>query len=189
MAGRIERVFGGPLAGKNVAVLGITFKPDTDDVRDAPSLTLVPMLQESGATVRAYDPHGARERRRLLPGVIWCGNALEAVDEADVVVVVTEWNEFRALDLDDGEAAHARRSPRRPSQHLCPATSTSGGLQLRQHRPLATRPSQRQTGAAAFCREGAGEVPVPLPHLPGFISAVAIAPKRRSTFRAFRRYS
>jgi UDPglucose 6-dehydrogenase len=100
LAGRIERVFGAPLAGKNVAVLGIAFKPDTDDVRDAPSLTLVPMLQERGATVRAYDPHGRENAESLLPGVIWCGNALEAIDEADVVVVMTEWNEFRALDLE-----------------------------------------------------------------------------------------
>src|SRR5688572_5207325 len=100
LAGRIERVYGAALAGKNVAVLGVAFKPDTDDVREAPSLTLIPMLQERGATVRAYDPHGRENAEQLLPGVVWCGNALEAIDQADIVVVMTEWNEFRALDLE-----------------------------------------------------------------------------------------
>ena len=100
MASRIERAAGGKLAGKSIAVLGITFKPDTDDVRAAPSLTLIPMLQEKGATVRAYDPHAGEITAQLLPGVTWCGSALEAVEAADVAVVVTEWNEFRALDLD-----------------------------------------------------------------------------------------
>jgi UDPglucose 6-dehydrogenase len=100
LAGRIERAAGVPLAGKTVAVLGIAFKPDTDDVRDAPALTLVPMLQERGAMVRAYDPHGRENADPLLPGTTWCDSALEAVEGADIVVIVTEWNEFRALDLD-----------------------------------------------------------------------------------------
>jgi UDPglucose 6-dehydrogenase len=96
----VERAAGGKLAGKAVAVLGVTFKPDTDDVRDAPSLTLIPMLQEKGASVRVYDPHARENAEELLPGVIWCGSALEAAEKADIAVVVTEWNEFRALDLD-----------------------------------------------------------------------------------------
>jgi UDPglucose 6-dehydrogenase len=100
MASRIERAAGGRLAGKSIAVLGITFKPDTDDVREAPSLTLIPMLQEKGASVRVYDPHADETAEQLLPGVIWCGSALEAAENADIAVVVTEWNEFRALDLD-----------------------------------------------------------------------------------------
>jgi len=100
MAGRIERAAGGKLAGKSVAVLGITFKPDTDDVREAPSLTLVPMLQAKGASVRVYDPHADETAEQLLPGVTWCGSVLEAAEKADIAVVVTEWNEFRALDLD-----------------------------------------------------------------------------------------
>jgi UDPglucose 6-dehydrogenase len=100
MAGRVERAAGGSLKGKMVAVLGIAFKPDTDDVREAPSLTLIPMLQERGATVRAYDPHARENAEPLLPGVAWCKNALEAVEGADVTVIVTEWNELRALDLD-----------------------------------------------------------------------------------------
>jgi UDPglucose 6-dehydrogenase len=99
LAGRIERAAGGPLAGKTIAVLGIAFKPDTDDVRDSPSLVLVPMLQERGATVRAYDPHARANAEPLLPGITWCDSALESVEGADIAVIVTEWNEFRALDL------------------------------------------------------------------------------------------
>jgi UDPglucose 6-dehydrogenase len=105
MAGRVERAAGGSLKGKTVAVLGVAFKPDTDDVREAPSLTLIPMLQERGATVRAYDPHARENAEPLLPGLAWCKNALEAVDGADVTVIVTEWNELRALDLDRIKAA------------------------------------------------------------------------------------
>ncbi|MGZ5916694.1 MAG: UDP-glucose dehydrogenase family protein [Methyloceanibacter sp.] len=105
MAGRIERAVGGSLAGKSVVVLGLAFKPDTDDVREAPSLTLIPMLQERGALVRAYDPHAAENAEARLPGVVWCRSALEAAEQADVAVVLTEWNEFRALDL---EALRAR---------------------------------------------------------------------------------
>ncbi len=99
MAGRIERAAGGSLAGKTVAVLGVAFKPDTDDVRESPSLIIIPMLQERGATVRAYDPHARENAEALVPGAVWCESALEAADQADVTVVVTEWNEFRALDL------------------------------------------------------------------------------------------
>jgi UDPglucose 6-dehydrogenase len=104
MAGRIERAAGGSLAGKSIAVLGVAFKPDTDDVRDAPSLVVIPMLQERGATVRAYDPHARENAEPLLPGAVWCASALEAAEQADLVVVLTEWNEFRALDLESLKA-------------------------------------------------------------------------------------
>jgi UDPglucose 6-dehydrogenase len=100
MAKRVEHAVGGSLAGKTVAVLGVAFKPDTDDVREAPSLILIPMLQEKGAKVRAYDPHARENAEPLLPDIKWCESALEAADSADVIVVMTEWNEFRALDLD-----------------------------------------------------------------------------------------
>ncbi|MGE5259909.1 MAG: UDP-glucose dehydrogenase family protein [Actinomycetota bacterium] len=100
MASRVERAAGGSLQGKTVAVLGVAFKPDTDDVREAPSLILIPMLQEKGAKVRVYDPHARENAEPLLPGIEWCESALAAADAADVTVVVTEWNEFRALDLD-----------------------------------------------------------------------------------------
>ncbi|MEZ5924567.1 MAG: UDP-glucose/GDP-mannose dehydrogenase family protein [Hyphomicrobiaceae bacterium] len=99
IASRIQAAAGGDLKGKRVAILGVTFKPNTDDMRDAPSLVVVPMLQERGATVAVYDPQGERHGSEALPGVVWAGSALEAVEGADIVVVLTEWNEFRALDL------------------------------------------------------------------------------------------
>jgi UDPglucose 6-dehydrogenase len=82
-----------------VAVLGVTFKPNTDDMRDAPSLTIVPALIGGGAKVRVVDPEGRREGIKLLPGVEWRDSAYDAATGADAVVILTEWNEFRALDL------------------------------------------------------------------------------------------
>ena len=85
--------------GKTVAVLGVTFKPNTDDMRDAPSLTIVPALVGGGAQVRVVDPQGRREGEALLPGVEWVEDPYDAAREADLLVILTEWNEFRALDL------------------------------------------------------------------------------------------
>jgi UDPglucose 6-dehydrogenase len=99
MAGRVERAAGGSLRGAVIGVLGVAFKPDTDDMREAPSLTLIPMLQERGATVRAYDPEAMENAKQMMQGVTWCKSALDAAEGADIVVVVTEWNEFRALQL------------------------------------------------------------------------------------------
>lgn len=99
MAHRIERAGGGDLRDKTIAVLGVTFKPNTDDMRDAPSLVILPMLQERGAAIRVYDPQGRHHGEPLLPGVVWCESMMEAVDGADVIVVLTEWNEFRAANL------------------------------------------------------------------------------------------
>jgi UDPglucose 6-dehydrogenase len=99
MAARIERAAGGSVRNKVVAVFGVTFKPNTDDMRDAPSLVIVPLLAERGALVRAYDPQGRKQAEPLLPDIAWCESALEAAEGADVAVVMTEWNEFRALDL------------------------------------------------------------------------------------------
>jgi UDPglucose 6-dehydrogenase len=97
MARRIMRAFDG-VKGKTVAVLGLTFKPNTDDIREAPSLTILPLLRAEGARIRAYDPEGAREAARLLD-IELCTDAYEAISGADGVVILTEWNEFRALDL------------------------------------------------------------------------------------------
>jgi UDPglucose 6-dehydrogenase len=99
MAGRIEAAAGGSVRGKTVGVLGVTFKPDTDDMRDAPSLVILPMLQMRGASIRAYDPQGRAKAEELLSNINWCENATEVTEGADVLVVMTEWNEFRALDL------------------------------------------------------------------------------------------
>jgi UDPglucose 6-dehydrogenase len=98
MARKIVHAFGG-VSGKTIAVLGLTFKPNTDDMRDAPSLVILPMLQAEGARIHAYDPEGAKEAATLLPGVELCKDADKALDGADGVVILTEWNEFRALDL------------------------------------------------------------------------------------------
>lgn len=99
MAGRIIDACGGSLAGKTVAVLGVAFKPNTDDMRDAPSLDIIPALQEAGATIKAFDPAAMHEAEKMLPGVVWCKDAYETLEGADCVTILTEWNEFRALDL------------------------------------------------------------------------------------------
>ena len=100
MAGRVLEALGGDAAGRTVAVLGLAFKPNTDDMREAPSLELVPALQAAGAKVRAYDPQAMEAARPLLPGVTWCRDLYEAASGADCAVLVTEWNEFRAVDLE-----------------------------------------------------------------------------------------
>ena len=97
MAEKIEKAFGG-VRGKTIAVLGLTFKPNTDDMRDAPSLVIVPYLQQKGAVIRAFDPEGGKEARKLL-NIELCKDAFDALEGADGVVILTEWNEFRALDL------------------------------------------------------------------------------------------
>jgi len=99
MVDKIQDVCGGGFNGKTIAVLGVTFKPNTDDMRDAPSLTIVPALIGGGAKVRVVDPQGHREGAALLPGVDWIDDPYEACRDADAVVMLTEWNEFRALDL------------------------------------------------------------------------------------------
>lgn len=99
MAERIIAACGGSVEGRTVAVLGLTFKPNTDDMRDAPSLVIIPALLRAGARVRVFDPEGMAEARKVLDGVTWCTGAYDAVEDADVVAVLTEWNEFRALDL------------------------------------------------------------------------------------------
>jgi UDPglucose 6-dehydrogenase len=99
MAGRVIQACGGSVKGLTVAVLGLTFKPNTDDMREAPSLELVPALQAAGAAVRVFDPEGMNEARKLLGGVAWCESAYDAMTGADCLVVLTEWNQFRALDV------------------------------------------------------------------------------------------
>ncbi len=100
MAQRVIEACGGGLEGKTVAVLGLTFKPNTDDMRDAPSLDIIPALQAAGAHVRAFDPAGMREAAGLLKDVDYMDGTYKTLDGADAVVIVTEWDEFRALDLE-----------------------------------------------------------------------------------------
>jgi len=104
MVDKVIAACGGSVDGKTIAVLGVTFKPNTDDMREAPSLVIVPGLQAAGAAIRAFDPAGMDEARPLLPGVVWCDDAYDAMTGADALLVLTEWNEFRALDLDEAKA-------------------------------------------------------------------------------------
>jgi UDPglucose 6-dehydrogenase len=100
MATRVVEALGGAAAGATVAVLGLTFKPNTDDMREAPSLALIPALQAAGAAIRAYDPEGMEQARPLLTDVAFCRDPYDCAAGADALVIVTEWDSFRALDLD-----------------------------------------------------------------------------------------
>ena len=100
MAGKVVEACGGSVEGKTIAVLGLTFKPNTDDMRDAPSLDILPALREAGAVVRAYDPEGMEEAKKLLTGIEWCDDAYQTMEGAAAVVIITEWNQFRLLDLE-----------------------------------------------------------------------------------------
>jgi UDPglucose 6-dehydrogenase len=99
MADKIIAACGGTVAGKTIAVLGLTFKPNTDDMRDSPSLAILPRLATAGAAIRAFDPAGIDEARNLMPELVYCDDAYDAATGADALVLLTEWNEFRALDL------------------------------------------------------------------------------------------
>lgn len=99
LAARVQAAMGGAVAGKTIAVLGLTFKPNTDDMRDAPSLDLVPGLQAMGANIRAFDPEGSQEASKFLDNVVYATNPYECATGADALVVVTEWDQFRGLDL------------------------------------------------------------------------------------------
>ena len=99
MAEKIAAACGGSLAGKSLAVLGLTFKPNTDDMRDAPSLEILPRLIAAGARIRAFDPEGMGEAKKLIPELVYCHDAYQAMEGADALILLTEWNEFRGLDL------------------------------------------------------------------------------------------
>lgn len=99
MIEKLRDLCDGSFNGKNIVILGVTFKPNTDDMRDAPSLTIVPALLGGGANVRVVDPQGRRYGERLLPGVMWQEDVYKAAQNADLVVILTEWNEFRELEL------------------------------------------------------------------------------------------
>ena len=100
MVKKIREALGGSESGKTVAVLGLTFKPETDDMRDSPSLAIIPNLIDKGAVVHTHDPQGVEEARQLLPGQVkYFDNIFDAIEGADIVVLMTEWNEYRGLDL------------------------------------------------------------------------------------------
>jgi UDPglucose 6-dehydrogenase len=107
---KVRAALGGPVEGSTVAVLGLSFKPETDDMRDSPSIPLIASLVAEGATVRAFDPAGMANARAVLPeSVVYCDDSYQTVEGADIVVIVTEWNQFRSLDL--GKLRESMRKP------------------------------------------------------------------------------
>ena len=104
MAERVIKASGGSIDGKRIAVLGLTFKPNTDDMRESPSLDIIPALQKAGAEIHAFDPKGMPEAREMLPGVNFHEDAYGTLEGADALVIITEWNQFRALDMEKVKA-------------------------------------------------------------------------------------
>ncbi|ODN66434.1 UDP-glucose 6-dehydrogenase TuaD [Methylobrevis pamukkalensis] len=100
MARKVVAACNGDVRGKTVAVLGLTFKPNTDDMRDSPAISIVQALRDAGATVKGYDPQGMEAARDVIDGLVFAESAYDCVTGADAVVIVTEWNQFRALDFD-----------------------------------------------------------------------------------------
>jgi UDPglucose 6-dehydrogenase len=100
MARKVAAVFGGTLRGKTISVLGLTFKPNTDDMRESPSIPLITALQDLGAKIRAYDPEGMEQAKTELSEICYCDGPYSCAEGADALVIVTEWEQFRALDLD-----------------------------------------------------------------------------------------
>jgi UDPglucose 6-dehydrogenase len=100
MARKVSAVFSGALRGKNVSVLGLTFKPNTDDMREAPSIALITALPDMGARVRVFDPAGMNQAKAVLKNITYCADAYDCAEAADALVIATEWEQFRALDLD-----------------------------------------------------------------------------------------
>ena len=100
MAQKIIAACGNDIKDKTLGVLGVTFKPNTDDMRDAPSLDIIPLLQAAGARIRAYDPEGMKEARKYLENIEWVDEAYDVMPGADALLVLTEWNEFRVLDFE-----------------------------------------------------------------------------------------
>ena len=104
MVKKIRDALGGSEAGKTIAVLGLTFKPETDDLREAPALSILPPLADKGARLQVHDPEGMEEAKKMFPDFTFSASAYEACDGADAVVLMTEWNQYRALDLDEVKA-------------------------------------------------------------------------------------
>ena len=129
MAKKVIAAAGGSVRGKSVAVLGLTFKPNTDDMRDSPAIAIIQALQDAGAHVRAYDPEGVEQAKLVLHNVDYAENAYAALTGADVAVLVTEWDAFRALDLGrvarpDGDAGDGRPAQRLSARrHWCATAS------------------------------------------------------------------
>jgi UDPglucose 6-dehydrogenase len=151
MAHRIIAACGGSVEGLRLAALGLTFKPNTDDMRDSPSLAFLPALCEAGATIRAFDPEGMAEAKKLMPDLDYCGDPYEAMEGSDALILVTEWNEFRALDL-----GRVKRLMRRPlvidlRNIYKPEEMTAAGLTYHSiGRPGRATPTKKPAGLRAI---------------------------------------
>jgi UDPglucose 6-dehydrogenase len=105
MIKKIRRALGGSETDRTIGILGLTFKPETDDMRDAPALSILPALLEKGAKIRVHDPQGMAKARLMLPkGIVFCDDLFDVFDEADAVVLLTEWNVYRGIDMNRGKA-------------------------------------------------------------------------------------
>ena len=144
---------GGSVEGKRIGVLGLTFKPNTDDMRDAPSIPLIEGLLAGGASVTAFDPVGREQAEPLLPGIDFANSAEEAADGADAVVIVTEWDEFRALDLQEIAGRMRGTDVGRPAKHLRPGRRGGCGPGLSRHWPRKAMMELRGVSIAwSMCR-------------------------------------
>ncbi len=154
MAGRVVEAAGGNVRGMTIGVLGVTFKPNTDDMREAPSLVIIPTLMDKGATVKVHDPQGRANAEAMLEGVTWCENALDVAHDCDVLVVLTEWNEYRALDLGAVSEAMRGRSLLDLRNVFNPADAAQAGLLYRS----IGRPAEDAAAAASLFSADAGAV-------------------------------
>ena len=134
MAERFHPPFSGCSGARTVAVLGLTFKPNTDDMREAPSIPLITALQDMGAKVRAYDPVGMEQAKQVLAEVTYCLGAYECVEGADAVVIVTEWEQFRALDLERVKRADGLSGDGRSQKHIPAERRDETWVRLHQRR-------------------------------------------------------
>ena len=148
--GKILDACGGSVVGKTLAVLGLAFKLNTDDMREAPSLTILPALQSRGAAIRAFDPEAMKQAKPLLPGVTFCDDAYECARDADALIILTEWDAFRALDLSRIHGLAEDAACRRFAQYLQAGRHAQARLRLCERRAELTslRDAQRRSNPA-----------------------------------------
>ena len=135
MARKVMRAVDGNLRGKTVAVLGLTFKPNTDDMREAPSLSLITALQDLGAKIRVYDPEGMEQAKKVLDNVTYCDDPYTCAEDAVAIAIVTEWEQFRALDFARLKKVMESAGAGRPPQRLPAGGNGPPRLQIRQRGP------------------------------------------------------
>ena len=144
MVGKIAEACGGSVAGKTVAVLGVTFKPNTDDVSESPSLVILPGLMERGAVIRAFDPAGMEEARRVLDGVVWCRDPYDAMAGADALVIPHRVERVQGARPGACQELAEDAADRRSAQHLRPGRGSCRRLSLCECRPASSRAERRR---------------------------------------------